>query len=396
MKQLLESGGFSQLGFPGAIEAEFRTAHRATMQRWVRLSILVSACTVLGFSVIDNYVLGIERTAIGNLIRFTLHIPAVIVMLVFTWSRLYQRGYDTMIQVVAPVFGIGTVLMSAFAPAEQLPLIGSRLLLVTFFFYFMLGLRFWVAVRINSLVVAAFAVLFIAGKTPVQESIYMLFTLFCANLIGAAGSYALEYANRRAFLERRLLHEVATHDGLTGLLNRAAFEDEIRRLWSQAQRDRQPVAVIMLDIDCFKAFNDTYGHQAGDDCLRRVAVAAGKAAQRRPLDFVARYGGEELVVVLYGADRSYAEEVARAVLVSVSGLKIPHAGSVVQPHVTVSAGLVSMDAILASSHDLGIQWADKALYMAKERGRNRYVALDPLTMRRTARDELPNDNYKTA
>ncbi|MCB1624973.1 MAG: hypothetical protein KDI32_10335, partial [Pseudomonadales bacterium] len=117
VKQLLESGGFSQLGFPGAIEAEFRTAHRATMQRWVRLSILVSACTVLGFSVIDNYVLGIERTAIGNLIRFTLHIPAVIVMLVFTWSRLYQRGYDTMIQVVAPVFGIGTVLMSAFAPA---------------------------------------------------------------------------------------------------------------------------------------------------------------------------------------------------------------------------------------------------------------------------------------
>ena len=120
-----------------------------------------------------------------------------------------------------------------------------------------------------------------------------------------AGSYALEHANRTAFLEHRQLSEVATHDGLTALLNRAAFEDQIRRVWQQAQRDRQTVAVIMIDIDCFKSYNDRYGHIAGDDCLRRVSTALRDAARRRPLDFVARYGGEELVAVLYGAEKAY-------------------------------------------------------------------------------------------
>ena len=106
---------------------------------------------------------------------------------------------------------------------------------------------------------------------PRATATYLMFTLFCANLIGCAGSYALEHANRTAFLEHRQLTEVATHDGLTTLLNRAAFEDQIRRVWQQAQRDRQTVAVIMIDIDCFKAYNDRYGHIAGDDCLRRVS-----------------------------------------------------------------------------------------------------------------------------
>ena len=396
VKALLAAGSFSRLRFPEPTEAEFRTSHRTMMQRWVRLSILVSACTVLGFSVIDNYVLGIERTAIGNLIRFVVHIPAVIVMLVFTWSKLYERGYDNMIQVVAPIFGIGTVLMAAFAPVEQLPLIGSRLLLVAFFFYFMLGLRFWVALRINLIVILSFVVLFATGKTPVQESIYMLFTLFCANLIGAAGSYALEFANRREFLERKMLHEVATHDGLTGLLNRAAFEDEIRRLWNQAQRDQQPVAVIMVDIDCFKAFNDSYGHQAGDDCLRRVAAAIDAAARRRPLDFVARYGGEELIAVLYGADRGYAESVASAMIEAVAQLAIPHAASLAQSFVTVSAGLASVEARSTVSHDVAIKWADQALYAAKDQGRNRYVVHDPIVSQHSDHENIVGSRYKTA
>jgi diguanylate cyclase (GGDEF)-like protein len=81
--------------------------------------------------------------------------------------------------------------------------------------------------------------------------------------------------------DHRQLTEVATHDGLTSLLNRAAFEDQIRRVWQQAQRDRQTVAVIMIDIDCFKAYNDRYGHVAGDDCLRRVCTALREATRRR-------------------------------------------------------------------------------------------------------------------
>ena len=206
-----------------------------------------------------------------------------------------------------------------------MPLVGGRLLLASFFFYFMIGLRFREAARANLIVFAALVVAFLAGTMPTATATYLMALLFTANIIGFAGSYALEHANRTAFLEHRQLTEVATHDGLTTLLNRAAFEDQIRRVWQQAQRDRQTVAVIMIDLDYFKAYNDRYGHIAGDDCLRRVSSALRDAARRRPLDFVARYGGEELVAVLYGADKAYGESIARSLLTAVRELRIPHA-----------------------------------------------------------------------
>ena len=275
-----------------------------------------------------------------------------------------------------PMFGIGTVIMAAFSPANEVPLVGGRLLLASFFFYFMLGLRLRAAARANLIVFAALVVAFLAGTMPTATATYLMFTLFTANVIGFAGSYALEHANRTAFLEHRQLTEVATHDGLTTLLNRAAFEDQIRRVWQQAQRDRQTIAVIMIDIDYFKAYNDRYGHIAGDDCLRRVSSALRDAARRRPLDFVARYGGEELVAVLYGADKSYGESIARSLLTAVRELRIPHANSETQPYVTVSVGVVAVDAYRIATHDAAVALADQALYAAKHQGRDRYVALE--------------------
>jgi diguanylate cyclase (GGDEF)-like protein len=133
---------------------------------------------------------------------------------------------------------------------------------------------------------------------------------------------------------------------------------------------------VMIDLDYFKSFNDRYGHVAGDDCLRRVSSALLEAARRRPLDFVARYGGEELVAVLYGADRDYAESIARNLLTAVRELRISHDSSQTQPFVTVSVGLVAVDAYRVASHDVAVAFADKALYEAKNQGRDRYVAVD--------------------
>ncbi len=267
--------------------------------------------------------------------------------------------------------------MAAFSPPAEVPLVGGRVLLASFFFYFMMGLRLREALRVNLIVYAALVVAFLAGTMPTATATYLMFTLFCANIIGFAGSYSLELANRKAFLEHRQLTEVATHDGLTTLLNRAAFEDQIRRVWQQAQRDRQTVAVIMIDIDCFKAYNDRYGHVAGDDCLRRVSSALRDAARRRPLDFVARYGGEELVAVLYGADKAYGESIARSLLSAVRELRIPHASSQTQPYVTISVGVVAVEAYRVATHDAAVGLADEALYAAKNQGRDQYVALDP-------------------
>jgi diguanylate cyclase (GGDEF)-like protein len=377
----LLASGFRFLRFPEPLESEFRAEHRARLRVWNRVAIWVAACTVLGFAVLDHFVLSANHARITNLVRFGMHVPAVIIMLVVTTRRFYERWYELGIGVVAPLFGIGIVIMAAFSPDAEVPLVGGRLLLVAFFFYFMIGLRFREAVGANLIVLSALAVAALTSSMPTPISTYLLFTLFCANLIGFAGSYALEHANRTAFLEHRLLSEVATHDGLTALLNRAAFEDQIRRVWQQAQRDRQTVSVIMIDIDFFKSYNDRYGHIAGDDCLRRVCSALREAARRRPLDFVARYGGEELVAVLYGADKSYGESIARSLLSAVRELRIPHAGSETQPYVTVSVGVVSVDAYRMASHDAAIELADQALYAAKHQGRDRFVAVEPPQVR---------------
>jgi len=369
--------GFRFLRFPEPLESEFRTEHRARLRGWSRISIWIAACTVTGYVILDHFVLSAEHARITNIVRFGLHVPAVILMLVLTSQRFYNRWYDLGIGIVAPAFGIGTVIMAAYSPPAEVPLVGGRVLLAAFFYYFMIGLRLREALLVNLIVYTALVVAFLAGTMPTATATYLMFTLFCANIIGFAGSYALEHANRKAFLEHRQLTEVATHDGLTTLLNRAAFEDQIRRVWQQAQRDRQTVSVIMIDLDYFKPYNDRYGHIAGDDCLRRVSTALRDAARRRPLDFVARYGGEELIAVLYGADQAYGESISRSLLAAVRELHIPHAASQCQSYVTVSIGVVSVDAYRVVSHDAAVALADEALYAAKHQGRDRYVTIDP-------------------
>jgi diguanylate cyclase (GGDEF)-like protein len=333
----------------------------------------VALTTVLGFAVIDHWVLTGPRVADADFVRFGLQLPLVLVILVFTTQRFYDRCYQTAIQIAAPLFGLGLVVMATQASQSQLPLIAARLLLVTFFFYFMLGLTFHAAVRSNAILVAGYASVAVFGNIPADVATYQLFVMMCANLIGSAGCYALEHANRVAFLERQRLADVAMHDGLTGLLNRTALDEQARRLWAQATRDKVPVSVVLVDVDHFKAFNDRYGHQAGDRCLKDVAAAIRRAARRRPLDLVARYGGEEFIAVLFGADRAHAEAVARAVLESVSDMRIPHASSNTRPHVTVSVGATTLESTQDLSKELAVQLADRGLYIAKERGRDCWV-----------------------
>lgn len=369
------------LRFPDELESEFRATHREAVRRWVRMSLLVALSTVLGFTIIDHWVLVGPALPQAGWIRFGLHLPVVIVMLVLTADRFYDRWYQPVVQVAAPLFALGLLYLLTQASDEQLPLILARLLLATFFFYFMLGMGFYAALRTNAVLVAGYLAMTLMGAIDSTIATYQLFVLLCANLIGGAGCYALEHANRLAFLDRRRLTEVAMHDGLTGLLNRSALEGQVRQLWQQAARDRLPVSVVLADIDHFKAYNDRYGHQAGDQCLRDVAAAMRRVARRRPLDLVARYGGEELIAVLFGADRSHAENVARAVRDAVAELVIPHIASSTRPHVTVSVGAATLEPAAEFSYDHAVQLADRALYDAKGRGRDGWAFHDTAHLR---------------
>ena len=170
----------------------------------------------------------------------------------------------------------------------------------------------------------------------------------------------------------RELEKLSRQDGLTGIANRRYFDSYLVTELRRGAREQQSLSLILSDVDHFKAFNDCYGHQAGDDCLRRVAAALSSAG-RRPADLAARYGGEEFAIVLPGTVLEGAVDVAQAVSRVIEGLAIPHARSAVSPKVTLSQGIVALTPEKETSSEDMIKRADQALYLAKQQGRNRYV-----------------------
>lgn len=169
------------------------------------------------------------------------------------------------------------------------------------------------------------------------------------------------------------LQRLSTVDGLTGLANRRRFDDVLDQECRRARRENSPLALIMTDVDFFKKYNDSYGHQGGDECLRRVAGVLAQAA-RRPADLAARYGGEEFALVLPHTTVEGAVTVAEALRAGVAALNILHTSSSTAPHVTLSLGVAVAH---PDSPDLEpdklIEHADAALYDAKRSGRNRFA-----------------------
>lgn len=183
----------------------------------------------------------------------------------------------------------------------------------------------------------------------------------------------------RAQLERAIqeLNFLSSVDGLTGIPNRRCFDQFLSQLWSLAARDGEPIALIMCDIDFFKAYNDTYGHLQGDECLKKVAASL-KNSMKRQVDFVARYGGEEFVVVLSNTDIEGATNVAETMRANLENLAIPHRLSSITPYVTISLGVAIGYANSGILPQTLIEAADNALYQAKQDGRNRYKIADGL------------------
>ncbi|ERT03784.1 diguanylate cyclase domain protein [Lyngbya aestuarii BL J] len=179
-----------------------------------------------------------------------------------------------------------------------------------------------------------------------------------------------EEALRTAYIE---LERLAKIDGLTQIANRRYFDEYLEREWKRLAREKQPLSLILCDVDCFKLYNDFYGHPAGDNCLKEIAQAISRAA-RRPADLVARYGGEEFVIVLPNTTLIGGLKVANLIRQAVKKLKILHAKSTVDSFVTVSLGVSTTIPHLELSPKTLIRVADEALYKAKNKGRNCAIA----------------------
>ncbi|MFZ3591666.1 sensor domain-containing diguanylate cyclase [Bacillus sp. DJP31] len=165
------------------------------------------------------------------------------------------------------------------------------------------------------------------------------------------------------------LKKLSTLDGLTNIPNRRMYEETLDKQTRRVVRESEPISLLMLDIDCFKAFNDTYGHLEGDTCLINVADTIVKSLYR-PEDFVARYGGEEFSVILPQTTENTALQIAERIRSNVEKIQIPNINSVVKPIITLSIGVVTeIPTIYTKNEDLILK-ADKALYFSKENGRN--------------------------
>jgi diguanylate cyclase (GGDEF)-like protein len=367
--------GFPWLTFDAPLELEFRRTHFDENLRHTRVNLCLGVIITIAFSAMEATVLGSELNRIPSMIHMLLIIPLLLIGLASSFSAQRHRIYTPFAMIASTLLGLSVAAIQIIATLGGISILFPCLMLTIVFIYFMGGLIFYHALAANMIVMLVYLAAGTSLQLPSHEFAYDAMAMVAANLFGASIMYMHEKTSRIRFLEACLLREMVARDGLTGIQNRRMFDQHILRVWQQAVRDQERVAVLLADIDCFKDYNDRYGHQAGDECLRAVAVSLNQCA-RRPLDFVARYGGEEFAVVLYEASREYVAEVLTRIQRSIAELNIPHEASRVATRLTLSVGAAFILPTSNRTPDGLIQLADEALYSAKEQGRNRVVVME--------------------
>ncbi len=211
-----------------------------------------------------------------------------------------------------------------------------------------------------------------------RETAYAALTTAIFALIVSFGSFLIYQGQVRKLLlvaelagSNQRLSDLSTTDGLTGIANRRRFDALLSEEWLRGIRNRQALALAMVDIDYFKNYNDRYGHPGGDECLRNVAQLLRQHV-RRAGDFVARYGGEEFAIVCLATEGENARQLVERIRVSLEKAALPHETSPFG-HVTVSIGVAAMVPGDGQRSEILIRRADEALYAAKDAGRNRVV-----------------------
>jgi diguanylate cyclase (GGDEF)-like protein len=199
-------------------------------------------------------------------------------------------------------------------------------------------------------------------------SVFVAWVLERQERVSFLKSVLLAHESQERERLNRELENIARRDALTGLANRRCFDETLVREWERSQRAARELALLFIDVDHFKRYNDTYGHSAGDACLAEVAGAIARSLGR-PADLASRYGGEEFVVLLPDTDVAGAREVAERIREDVDALRLAHAASPTADHVTVSIGLTACIPRTGLAQAL-VDAADSALYAAKHAGRH--------------------------
>jgi diguanylate cyclase (GGDEF)-like protein len=361
--------GYRWLRFRPGLESAYREDQYRDGLPYLRASLGVGALVVVVFALLDRFVLHVIHEPLVELVRYSVLVPAIALSLTVTFLEDGSRLYRPVVSFLSPfgLVAIVALVLSAWEQGESQPF--TALILATMFVYFLIGLPFLAGLVTNLIAATAYLGGALMLGMPGQELTYNTLMLLLAIAVGAIVAYNVEHARRTVWLESRMLDEVAQRDGLTGIYNRRRFDEHLAHVWQHGVREHRPVTLLLIDIDHFKAFNDRYGHQAGDEAMKAVAAVLAQFA-RRPFDLVARYGGEEFAIVLFDTTQAHAAQVAEQLLEVVRGLGIPHQDSSAAPVLTISVGVACVVPVARRSSAGLLQLADQALYAAKDSGRN--------------------------
>lgn len=376
-KQLL--GGFRGLVFVPELEREFRRY----LGYQARLSQALGACLLL--MVVGGYLYVEQRLFVHSdpqwlheltLLRLLQMVPGIAILAMTVFHKRVRMISNRLFPLLLVMVGTVAARIDIQYEMTQPDLAfryGAGLLIVCSFFF--LGITFWRAL-LSAASIVLFDILIAAIiLSPSEMQVHWISVSYYLLLliIGAISRYVHEYSQREQFLVRQLLGWVAQHDSLTGLANRRSFDAALKQTLLQARRDGQPLTLLLLDLDNFKAYNDSLGHPAGDALIRVFGEVLGRFS-RRPMDLAARVGGEEFALLLFDCDAQAAQTIARQILSALAERAVPHPAPVQGRYVTTSIGIVMWQP--GQTADQLYHAADAALYRAKQAGKNRY-ALSP-------------------
>lgn len=368
--------GFRFLRFTQPLEQEYHQYISKVQARYQKIAVLLGLGIWMIFTLVDVLRLDLWQrfpdypAALWSLllVRGSIILTlGLLALLLFNGSR--QHYGPLVITVTLLCLVLGTTLTIIFYQNLSVPISNSVLLLMAITLFFPLGLSF----RGNLLLAAASLPLVVVpglwllSEAQQVDHLRLCFIFSLALLICAMGAYVRDHTQREQFLLLQLLDWQANHDPLTALHNRRSFTQHLDLVLRQGSRESAKVALMMLDIDHFKRFNDHYGHQAGDDALRQVGRLLQNFA-RRPMDMAVRLGGEEFALLLYGCDTEQLRALGEALRNELATLNIVHAASPTAKHLTISMGArLATDG--ESSEEL-YRRVDSLLYQAKQAGRN--------------------------
>jgi diguanylate cyclase (GGDEF)-like protein len=381
----LEVSSGRRLRFPPPIEALFaRETREAHDRRLVTRGLL--AVVLYDLFLLTDTVMTPDVLGEAAIVRFGVFTP-VALLLVWLTHRGVRPALRDGLQSAASLVGVGGfIYIFTRSDHPYAVFYHGGLILALTVVNLVVQLPYRHALAVSTAILAIYALTLLTdSRQPVAVECTNLMTIGASAALTLFASYRLEREQRLTWLlglrergraahlalDNRRLGRLATRDTLTTLANRRGLETHLRRVLRRPRAGM--LSALLVDIDHFKQYNDHYGHQQGDVCLQRVASALAGVPTRSG-DMVARFGGEEFVIILPGTDEPSAAAMAERVRRAVSALEIPHADSPVAPVVTVSVGVATMAQDAAGDGTALIEAADAALYRAKAAGRNRVAA----------------------